>query len=210
MAPVSTSVLWTHTRWIVLFFSHKRGHRGFQTGQIFHFMCRWILPALAMTMSHYPQHSIWASLSLPSPVCPSLRQLREGGCRAVTQCKRDGKSLFYAKFIHCCNRSTQGKYQEFVPVPVWISLELKFMKFMKAGVREMSLTWHLDLSTEQLFWVVLLDLQQQIGKPDTAKPLYILIICKRYGQQNQMIVQQNKLSCKYQPWEIDMQICLLA
>lgn len=148
-------------------FSPKRVDRGFQIGQICRVTCRWILPAPAMTMSHHPRDSTWASPSLPGPAWPSLRQLRGRHHRAAAQSSREvqegWKNWFCAKFICCCNRPAQEKYRVFISYHVYShsscvdqSWETE-LKFMKAEVREMSLNWHSDLSTEQVFGVVLLE-----------------------------------------------------
>lgn len=105
-------------------FSHKRGDRGFQTGQICRVMCRWILPALATTTSHYPQHNTRASPWLPGPASGILEKEVAGqSLGEAVRCKRDGKTWFCAKFVCCCKRSAQEKYREFVAVSVRISLE---------------------------------------------------------------------------------------
>lgn len=52
--------------WTTLgFFSHRRVHRGFQTGWIFHVVYRWTLPAPALIVSRY------ASTILEDPHCCS-------------------------------------------------------------------------------------------------------------------------------------------
>lgn len=147
---------WTY--WFV--FSHKRVDRGFQIGQICRVTCRWILPAPAVTMSRHPQDSTWASPSLPGPAWPSLRQLRGRHHRAAAQRSREvqegWKNWFCAKFICCCNRSAQEKYQVFVSVPVWISLEklkwnlwkLKWEKWVWTD----TLTWAQNKSSGLFCW----------------------------------------------------------
>lgn len=106
---------WTNL-WV---FSHKKVDRGFQTGQIFHVMCRWILPAPALAVSYYPS-TVLEHLHC----CPALHFPTQAAWRARSQllreaerCKRNEQMVlwFCAKFIDCCNSSAQEKYQKLIP-----------------------------------------------------------------------------------------------
>lgn len=135
-------------------------------------MCRWILPTppwqCLITPSTAPEHPHHCP-SLPVPTSGSLEVEITG--QPLTAAERDEKN---AKFDHCCNRSAQEKYQEFLSVPVRIIPE--------------TLNWNLwKLKWEKWVWPDTLTraqrevlacssgVQQHIRKPSTAKLLYILI-----------------------------------
>lgn len=117
-------------------FSRKRGDRGFQTGRAGQ---RWGCSGVVLGVVRHcrgggrqnpPAHNmanlvcLETSVSSLMPVSGSLEEDIAGqSLREAERCKRDGKTSFCAKLVRCCNRSAQEKYQEFVPVPVWISLE---------------------------------------------------------------------------------------
>lgn len=154
-------------------FSCKRGDRGIQTSQICHVMCRWILPAHAMTISPYsstaPEHHC-CCLALPGPASGSL-EIAGQPLGEAEEVQEGWKNPILCKVPLLL----QWVWQEKIPRIGTSSCtnqswepELKFIKR-----NEFDLTLWRQHRTALLGCFA--GVRQQIQKSDTAKSLYVLI-----------------------------------
>lgn len=153
------------------------------------------------TPSTAPEHPYRCPV-LPVPASCSLEEEITGQpLRGTERCKRD-ENMILCNVCLFCNRSEQDKYQESISFPVWISLQILNWNLWKLKWEKW--VWPTWLSTEQVFWIVLLESSSRY------RNLTLWNHCTYWWPARHHYGQQNTWTCKYQPWATDMQICLLS